>query len=270
MQSFFNGITVWAYNVLPALFPFMVLTTLTLKNQPRRKRSFTRFLFGVKCDKVFLTSVLCGYPVGAKAIAECNADADTATSMCAFCSTASPIFITATLGAKLLQNTTATVIVVIAHILSAILNGLIFRVKKGRADVDNASNLSAVDIGDTLASSAMSIITVGGLIALFYMLTDMVKSLLPSNVSDSLIIAFVVGAVEMTNGVFGVCKLADVATATVLCSTLLSFGGLCVFAQCYAFLGAKHVKPLQLLKMKTTQSALATILSFILTQIFLQ
>lgn len=269
MQSFMDGLTVWAYNVLPALFPFAVLTTLTLKLQTERKWSLTKKLFGIKCDSILLTSMLCGYPVGAKAIADCAADEKTATAMCAFCSTAGPIFMIATVGDKLLQNACATAIIVAVHFVSALLNGLLYRKSNADVQVEIPARLRPNDVGDTVLNSALSVISVGGLIALFYMLTDMLKSLLPASVADNLITAFAVGVFEMTNGIFAVCKLTDVATATVLCSALLSFGGLCVFAQCYAFLGAKQIKALTLLKMKITQSAIATILSFALAKLFL-
>lgn len=269
MQSFVDGITIWAYNVLPALFPFMVLTTLTLKLQTKRKHSFTKLLFGISCDNVFLTSVLCGYPIGAKAVADSNANVEAATAMCSFCSTAGPIFMIATVGAKMLQNTTATIILLTVHILSALINGLLYRRKFVEFDIEHEAKFAARDIGDTITNSALSVISVGGLIALFYMLTDMIKSLLPTSIADSLVTAFIIGLFEMTNGMFGVCKIIDVITATVLCSALLSFGGLCVFAQCYAFLGAKLVKPFKLIKMKITQAAIATILSYVLTLLFL-
>ena len=176
----------------------------------------------------------------------------------------------ATVGAKLLQNTAATVILIVAHFLSVILNGLIYRRKKTTVNLsENNSRFAPADFGNTITNSALSIISVGGLIALFYMLTDMVKSLLPSTISDNLAISFAIGLLEMTNGVFGICKLTDVATATVLCSTLLAFGGLCVFLQCYAFLGTKNIKAVDIFKMKMTQSALATIFSFVLVKIFL-
>ena len=269
MQSFIDGITVWAYNVLPAIFPFMVLTTLMLKIQGRRKRSFTKFLFELDCDSVFLASILCGYPIGAKAISDSCADEATAAKACSFCSSAGPIFIIATVGAKLLQNTTATIILVAVHYISLILNGLIYRKYKTTMSLNTSSNFKASDVGDTVTNSALSVITVGGLIALFYMLTDMVKSILPLSVSNCLAVSFILGIFEMTNGIFGICNSTDVATATVLCSSLLALGGLCVFAQCYAFLGKKNVKPLSIIKMKITQAAIATILSFILVKLFM-
>ena len=270
MQSFIDGITIWAFNVLPAIFPFMVLTTLTLKLQPKSKHSITKFLFGINCDNIFITSILCGYPVGAKAIADSNANTQTATAMCGFCSTAGPIFMIATVGSKLLQNATATTILILVHLFSAIINGLLYRVKNNSDCICNNAKLQASDVGDTVTSSALSVISVGGLIAIFYMLTDMIKSLLPQSISNNLITAFIIGLFEMTNGVFAVCKITDTATATILCSALLSFGGLCVFAQCYAFLGQKKVKPTKILKIKITQSAIATILSFIVVKLILK
>lgn len=269
MQSFVNGVTIWAFNVLPALFPFMVLTTLTLKLQTSNKKSITKILFGVRCDNALLTSLLCGYPVGAKVIADSNADSDTATAMCSFCSTAGPIFMIATVGTQLLQSPTATAIIVATQILSALLNGLLYRPKMNEFKIEHEAKFSAQDIGDTITDSALSVISVGGLIALFYMLTDMIKSLLPQKIACSIGAAFVMGLFEMTNGLFGVCSSADIATATVLCNTLLAFGGLCVFAQCYAFLGAKQVNAFKLIKMKITQSAIATILSFALVKVML-
>lgn len=269
MQSFFDGLTVWAYNVLPALFPFTVITTIALKIKPQTKRSFTKVLFGISCDNVFITSLMCGYPIGAKAIADSKADTTTATRMCAFCSSAGPIFVIATVGAKLLQNTVATIILITVHILSVIANGLIYRRKGTTELLENDTGFKPQDFGDTITNSALSIISVGGLIALFYMLADMIKSFLPSTFSDSLVVSFAIGLFEMTNGIFGVCKQTDIATATVLCSTLLALGGMCVFFQCYAFLGKKNIKAVDVIKMKLTQSAFATIFSFILVKIFL-
>ncbi|MCH5157006.1 MAG: hypothetical protein J1G02_03900 [Clostridiales bacterium] len=269
MQSFFDGLTVWAYNVLPALFPFTVITTIALKLKPKSKHSLTKHLFGVSCDNVFITSVLCGYPIGARAISDSEADSATAMRMCSFCSTAGPIFMIATVGAKLLQNTTATVILVLVHFLSSIANGFLYRSKVSLNLIENDGEFTPEDFGNTITNSVLSIISVGGLIALFYMLSDMIKSFLPSNLCNSLVVSFAIGLLEMTNGVFGICKLTDVATATVLCSTLLALGGMCVFFQCYAFLGQKKIKAVDVIKMKLTQSAFATIFSFVLVKIFL-
>lgn len=270
MKSFFDGITVWAYNVLPALFPFAVLSAIALKLSPKSKRSLSGRLFGVACDEVWAMSLLCGYPIGAKAIADSDADETTATVTSSFCSTAGPVFIIATVGAKLLQNIRATLILVVSQFCAAIINGLLYRSIQIVRVSEKQSEFKADDIGNTITNSVLSILSVGGLIALFYMLADMLKTFLPVSMQDSLVVAYAIGVFEMTNGVFAVCQLADVSTATVLCSSLLALGGMCVFFQCYAFLGQKKVSPVSILKMKLTQSAIATVVSFCLVKLFLQ
>lgn len=268
MQSFFDGLTVWAVNVLPALFPFAVLTALTLKFAPKTKFSLSQKLYGISCDKIWLTSLLCGYPIGAKAIADSKVSREVATQMSSFCSTAGPIFIVATVGAKLLQNTTATFILLLSHIASGVINGFVWKRKNKSVvlSLDNGPSF-AQDFGNTVTNSALSVISVGGLIALFYMLADMVKSFLPPTIANGVVAAYLLGVLEMTNGIFALCKLTDLATATVLCSGLLGLGGMCVLFQCYSYLGEKKVKLLDIIKMKLTQSAIATLLSFLLVKI---
>lgn len=270
MQSFLDGVTVWAYNVLPALFPFAVLTTLAAKFFLHWKFSVCKPLFGVRADGIYLLSLLCGYPMGAKAIAESSFDAETSTQLCSFCSSASPIFVLATVGAKLLANTTATVVLIVSHLLSTLLNGALYR--KKRDDVSN-SNLQnefhSADIGNAVTSSLLSVLSVGGLIALFYMLTDIIKSFLPNAASESVAVGFLLGLFEMTNGVISVCGTCDLLTATVLSSFLISFGGMCVFAQSLSFLAQKNIKPTRFLKMKLTQGSIATLLSFALGSLLL-
>ena len=176
----------------------------------------------------------------------------------------------ATVGVKLLQSTAATLILIAAHILSSILNGLLYRTKTPLYISECNGQFKAEDFGNTLTNSVLSILSVGGLIALFYMLSDMIRSLLPISLQNSLAVAFAIGVLEMTNGVFAICKLTDVATATVLSSCLLALGGMCIFFQCFAYLGQKRVKATTIIKMKLTQSALATLISFCLVKLFLK
>lgn len=268
MHSFLNGLTVWAINVLPVLFPFAVLSSLALKFTPEQKFSVTKRLYGISCDEIWLTSLLCGYPIGAKAIADSNASPEAATQISSFCSTAGPVFIIASVGAKMLQNSAATLILVFSHFAAAVINGLIWRQKTQYESLSLAGGLPfAEDFGKTVTNSVLSVLSVGGLIALFYMFADMIKSFLPSSFTNSIIVAYLLGTLEMTNGIVALCNLADTATATILCSGLLGLGGMCVLFQCYSYLGKKNVKLSALIKMKLTQSSIATIFSLILVKI---
>lgn len=271
MQSFLDGIAVWAYNVLPALFPFAVLTPLATKFFPKRRRSVCKKLFGVPADEIFVASLLCGYPIGAKAIAESHLEGDFAVCACAFCSSASPVFVIATVGASLLKSTAATAVLALSHLLSVFACGLLFRKKGGTSNCcDNEQSVFAFgDVGNALTSAVLSVLSVGGLIALFYMLTDMIKSVLPMPLSQSATTGFLLGLLEMTNGIISVCSECDLFAATVLSSFLLAFGGLCVFAQSMTFLSKKRVNPLKFLQIKLVQGSAATIFAFGLGKIFL-
>ena len=108
-------------------------------------------------------------------------------------------------------------------------------------------------------------LSVGALIALVYMFTSMVKSLFPSDVSESLVFNFALGLAEMTNGVFAITSLCqNLSVATTLCSALLAFGGAGVLLQSMSFLSAKGVKVAAYLWQKVIQAAIATIVSFLL------
>lgn len=267
MQSFLDGVTVWALNVLPSLFPFAVLAPLATKFFPRGKRSLTKFLFGTDADDVFLISLLCGYPMGAKAIAESRFTKQTSTTLCSFCSTASPVFVIATVGAKLLKNATATWILALSLWFSAIANGLLHR-NASQEKSRLMRTLGAGDLSDAITSAILSVLSVGGLVALFYMLTDIAKAFLPSNLANSPAISFAFGLLEMTNGIVSICATSNTMAATVASSALLSFGGACVFLQSLALLGG-NVRPLKFLQMKATQAGISALVSFVLCKIFM-
>lgn len=270
MQSFLDGVTVWAYNVLPALFPFAVLTPLALKFLPTNKKSICGKLFGIPTDAIYISSLLCGYPIGAKLIAESNLSCDEATQASAFCSSASPIFVTVTVGTKLIGNTAATAVLLVSHFLSTIFCGLFLRKKRTESLItDNDCRFSFGDLGDALTASTLSVLTVCGLIALFFMLSDMIKSLLPASVSQSVAVGFLFGIFEMTNGIISVCAASDTLCATVLSSFLLGFGGLCVFCQSMTFLSKKNVSPTKYLYQKAIQGSLASLLAFVFGKIAL-
>ncbi len=266
-KVFLDGVTVWANNVLPVLFPFTLLSTLYAKGMGKSRFSLSKSLFGISCDNVWFVSFLCGYPAGAKAISQQNVGSKTAIAMHSFCSTPNPVFILATVG-TLFDNVTATVIICISQIVAMILNGLLYTVNKSYS-FNNVATFDNTDFGTTLTNSILSVLSVGGLIALFFVITEMIQTILPTSISQHPTIFFAVGLLEMTSGIIKIVQNCDIFVATVCTSTLLSFGGLCVAMQCFAFLSQKNVKFTQLLKTKCTQSAFSTLVTFLLAKIFL-
>lgn len=248
MHSFFNGVTAWAYNVLPVLFPFALLTS-AFRIFP--KRSLSRALFGISADKAWFSSLICGYPVGAKLIGESNCTPRQAAQAFSFCSTASPMFLTATTAAML--GAKAAAIVTLCHVAACVLNGLLYRKKGGEMVFRSYSE----SFGNKVTSACLSVLCVGGLIALFYMLSDILRDLLPT--ADTLSLCLLSGMLEMTNGIISVCNVAEQKTAVTACCFFTSFGGACVIAQSLALLNGK-VRASALILRKFTQGCIAAAL----------
>ena len=133
-----NGITAWAFNVLPSVLPFIFLTKVL--SQLGTVEKFSN-IFSMPCEKlfkahavssyVFLMSIISGYPVGAKMTADLYESGkitkNDAFKMTSFCSTSGPMFIIGAVGIGMLKNATFGYIIMISHIIGALLNGLLYR-----------------------------------------------------------------------------------------------------------------------------------------------
>ena len=269
MQCFFDGLAVWAHNVLPALFPFSLLGALLTNTQkaPKKCGLFGKLFNAQNCTQLFVLNLLCGYPVGAKLVSQHTTDKRLALKLFSFCSSASPVFLIVTIGANLLRNTTATIVLVASHVLSVVANGLLHRNDKTTKLTFNF-NLQQ-DFSQSLTNTVLSMLSVGSLVALFFMLTSIVEDLLPSTLTRNNFFRFAVGLCEMTNGAIAICQNNDVFVSTVLVCAIVSFGGLCVLLQSYAFLCKCKVSLWEMTKIKATQSAFATLFCFVLALIFL-
>lgn len=133
-----NGISAWAFNVLPSVLPFMFFTKAlsSLGQMEKLTRSFqrvTKTLFNTPPISfyVFFMAILSGYPVGSKMIADLYMQGkitqEDAYRMSAFCSTSGPMFIIGAVGIGMFKNSLVGYILFLSHILSAFLNGLIYR-----------------------------------------------------------------------------------------------------------------------------------------------
>ena len=187
MQATYKGVMVWATCVLPALFPFFFLTTLLCELRFIDKISFLtkkplKFLYNVSNNAgvVYLMSILSGYPVGAKLISELYENKQISKDEClrmhAFCSTSGPIFVIGTVGSSMLNNAHFGGIILIIHLISALFNGLLYRKVQKSHNIQSAflnppQNLENL-LGRTIHQSVISILIVGGYIALSFLFCE--------------------------------------------------------------------------------------------------
>lgn len=274
-----NGISAWAFNVLPSVLPFIfftkVLTSLGIVEK------FSN-LFKKSCNKlfktppvssyVFITSMISGYPVGAKMTADLYLSSKITKSdafkMTSFCSTSGPMFIIGAVGIGMLKNATFGYIIFISHILGALLNGLLYRnikVKEEKieyTEITNTQNLSTMVI-----DSALSIITVGTIIAIFFVV---ITSLSPIfNLFPPQISCVLEGITEITKGCLDISTNIHGALSVVACTFVISFGGISTILQSITMLNSLRMPIKLFILQKVTHALFSTIISLLLVTIFL-
>ncbi len=131
------GLTLWASNVIPSLFPFFVITELLANTNivfyiGKLFDKIMKPLFNVpgECAFAFIMGFITGYPTGAKIVADLRArdlcTKDEGDRMLAFTNNSGPLFIISCVGISLFGDTKTGILLLITHILAGITVGIIF------------------------------------------------------------------------------------------------------------------------------------------------
>lgn len=289
LQSVSDGLTLFLVAVLPSLLPFFFFSKILseynfgfdvgkLMKKPLKRIYNVPSISGY----ILIMSMLSGYPVGAKLISDLYEkkliDTDTAKSISTFTSTSGPLFILGTVGMSMLQSKTAGFIILVSHYLSALINGLIYRRKTGEIEVNplpppiNTSDI----LSKSMLNSIVSVALVGGYIAIFNMVIDVMrdlkiiefaaKGLSLLNINFDTAMGFVSSIIEVTKGCHIMSKSSShIAVLIPLCTFAISFGGLCITLQSLTFLGKCKIKPAFYLLSKLTQALISMIISGIIS-----
>lgn len=285
-----DGLILFATAVLPALFPFFFFTTFltklgAAKYIARLGGKPFRVLYNAPpiSSYIFLMSILSGYPIGARLISDFYKNSMLTTSQaqkCAsFCSTSNPVFILGTVGAIICKDVKIGIVVFVAHIMSALFNGLIYRGRKNKEDessfnvllLDNCDNI----LSESIYSATNSILAVGGFICIFSIFLDALNNvgvfsffanIFSAYIPPEVTTAFISGTVEMTKGCLLTSKLmVSSQLKASICCAIISFGGMGILAQCITFLSRCKIKVSTIIFQKTTQSAIAFMICYLIS-----
>lgn len=288
VESALEGLKLWAISVVPSLLPFFFFTSLlsalglTSFIAKIAEKPF-KFLFrtsGVGAY-AFIMSILSGYPVGARIIADLSQNEiiseDEATRLSTLCSTSGPAFVISCVGIGMFGDKQIAVAIFLSHVLSAVLCGLTFR-GIGRSSTLARKPLLQTKtenlLYDCVYSSVISVALVGGFICIFSLIADIFKDLsllsplvyvFSLAVDKQTATAFLYGLIECTRGckTLSLCNLSTYSPA--FASALISFGGISIWAQSIIFLSKAKVK----IKIFCLSKILQAVFSFILCFIFI-
>lgn len=287
IASVYNGIVLFATSVAPALFPFFFFTriltsvgTAQILGDALKKPIARLYNCPSAGGYVFFMSAISGYPVGSRLLSDLYAagiiDRRQAKAISAFTSTSGPLFVVGTVGTVMFGSASFGYLLLAIHFAGAVLNGFIYRIKKDDAKEYAELMRTPPDFDDLLGKSMTSALTslfvVGGYIAIFSMIADVLTDF---GIVDALAAPLaslysaagwdpemahgtVLGLIEITRGCQSLSQCgAQIKTVLPVAAGLLSFGGLSVSLQSLTFLGNCKIRPLYYLATKTTQAAIS-------------
>ena len=293
-----EGIALWAKVVLPALFPFLVLTAWIARSGMAdglgRKLSPLLRRCGLPAASAgaFLLSIVSGYPVGSRVVADLQrrgeigrADAE---KLSILCSTSGPMFILGSVGSAMFGGGKAGTVLLTAHlfgVLAIALPVLLFRKRSAAAEPSPspAAQRSAArairapqarapsdTLGETVREAVLSVLCVGGFIALANVALCAAEDLLllaPLRALAELCLCpfgaqacaegIVYGLIEATRG----CAALAAADAAGLpfAAFAITFGGASILAQQLAFLRPVGVRAGRFIAVKAAQGCAAAL-----------
>jgi len=229
------GLELALYTVVPALFPFFFLSQLmtgALLGTRSLLLSPIGRLFGIPkgTEALLVTGFLGGYPAGAQSVHAAfeagQLPGEDANRMLSFCSNAGPSFLFG-MAAPMFPNALYAWALWAIHIGGAFFASLFFSCETKHISTSGRGNIS-LSLALKKAITVMS--TVCGWVILFRVLIAFLERwflwLLPMTAQVA-----VRGMLELSNGICSLPAVADVRLRFLLCSLMLSIGGLCVTMQ---------------------------------------
>lgn len=267
MPTCLKGIEIWALNVLPAVFPFLFVTSLLragggAKLISRAFSPFSKAVFGCGGEGgfCFFIGILSGYPVGAATVAGLKkdgllSDGETRVLACA-CSTSGPLFAIGSVGAGMFSDKKIGFFILAANLFAALLSGIILRFfllrRSPAAPAPPAEEETReFSLSSCVQSSVLSALAVGGCIAFFYVLAAMLadfKILAPLQSLFGAVPALAScaeglskGLVEVTSGCLSLAASGNFFAAPC-CAFLVTLGGASILFQQIAYLSGVGIK----------------------------
>lgn len=284
IESVNFSISIWKDNLFPTLFPFFVVSSLLLNygfvdilgnllSKPMNK------LFHLPgcCGFVLAISLVSGFPSGAKYtkdLVENNLiTIKQAERLLTFTHYSNPLFILGMIGSILLNNQKLAYLIMIVHIVSGLLVGIIFREKNYYSceNMQKKSNKTSKTFGQLLTESIMSSLNTMflllGIVTIFLIISTIIKNIVSLPPILSTIVS---GILEMTQGV----KLASLMQTSelikiIIITGIISFGGLSVHMQVLGIISEQKIRYKYFFLARIIHSILAMLLVSIIYILFI-
>lgn len=259
MEAVRTSLQIWSSDVVPSLFPYMVLCRILADSMVRRGMP----VFAV----VSVLGLLGGSPAGAAALGACAAlkaiPRKVLASLSATAGTVSPMFFLGTM-ARWFGKARICRMLLAAHILAAGIAGMIvYCVFDHLPDVQNVQSGREVSSqGGAIAQSVDAVLNVGGCIVFFSVLAALSGTMFPH--LPPLFEALLHGMLEAAGGISALSGIGYTEHVRfILASGVLGFGGISILIQNHSFLRSCGIRLWQLILFGLLRSAAAVLITLL-------
>ncbi len=271
-----NGLLLWFQIILPTLLPFLIMSNLLIYTNyasviSKILKPFLQKLFNVSDEATYaiLIGFLCGYPMGAKVIADLivskRISEQEGQYLLSFCNNASPMFIVSYIVMQNFKDHSLLIGTLLILILAPILCSMLFRkfyqfkIHSNKSTKNQQNICFSFEIFDTCIMNGFETSTkIGGYIILFSILFTF---------CSKLPIAWLVPVLEISNGILYVTRLSiPFAHIYVITLTLTAFGGFCAIAQTYSMIQKTKLRILPYIIQKLITALVTSLFAFVYIQ----
>ena len=267
-NSIYNGFLFSFKTIIPTLFPFFILSDLwnccfRLNTSGRLGKTFERiFGIGSIALPIWLTGLVCGFPLSVKAAGELWNEGllnnDEFERLSGFSNNPSLAFVVFGVGGGVLGSTKIGILLYLTIVISSILTGFLYRISKVKCGFYGKNIEQRFDLVKSIKSAGFNSITIASYIIFF----SGVMGLL-SEVMNPKPFALISPFIELSNSVklISTCKVFSINFKLALIAFALGFSGFSVHLQAFYFF-PKGIKRKKYLLMKLTQGLIASVISF--------
>lgn len=239
------------FKVLPATFPYLILTTLVCRSGMARRigaffgRPFARlFALPPACASAVLLGLLSGFPLGAKCAAELYNEGlcrkEDAERLLAFCNFCSPPFILSAVGQGIFGSAAVGWLIYIVQSVFSLLFGIFYlRPKKFvprlPAPPIRRERLSSALFTEAVADAGLQSLRIAAFVLCFSIPVGALRGLLTSRPQLSRFLPLLAGVLEISSGVASI--EGHGLPALAASCLVVGFSGLSVMMQARSFTG---------------------------------
>lgn len=297
-----SGLELCANVIIPSLFPFFVLSGLIVemglvRHLGRLLQPVMKPLFNVggSCSAAFALGFIGGYPVGAVTAINLYkkgwCSKDEAERLLAFCNNSGPAFILGVVGAGIFSSSLIGIMLYLAHILSSVMVGMLFRFRKSKVTeisppvVSDSTTRSgfASAFTDCVKNAAASTINICAFVIFF---TVVIKMLFLTGIMDaaSSVVAMLlsplgfnaqwaekllIGLIEMSSGVWSLSGASGTLTGKLsMAAFILGWAGVSVHCQVLSFIGGSGLSARTYVVGKALHGVISAGLVYIISELF--